>query len=113
MSDARQRTRRIMLLLLWAGILIVVLLCLWPPHVGTGRGGTNWYRAGRHGLWTPPWFKRVTLPSDEKEMHSYYWLTEFRVDTVRLFLECFVVALLTSGAMVTVRLKGLNEKERT
>ena len=85
-------------IVLWLGVLIVVIMCLFPPwmeHYRWGpRSGTFRSSIGYECILSPP----RPDPSND--------LDEFYVDIPRLLLQCGVVALLTGAGMYTLRTKG-------
>ena len=76
---------------LWIGIAIIVLMSLFPPwfytHARITEVQTN---AGYHFLLIPP------LPYDKVG-------SGIRLDTSRLFVQWVVIAIITSGLIVTFK----------
>ena len=82
--------------ILWIGIVVLVVLCIYPPwyrRTARFRGATVTYREqqiGRNCLWR-------SLPLRDIEMKGNY------VDFQRLSLEMLAVVLITGGLLVTLR----------
>ena len=80
---------------LWVGIALIVLMCLVPPWV---RRYTGTYSSrdpiGYHLLFRPP-----------SRGHIY-------LDTSRLVVQCFAVALLTAGVLATPWVKKKLEPDQ-
>ncbi len=79
---------------LWIGVIVIALMCLWPPWMDAER---SWRDAGGYGfLFYPEPF------TDGPE----------QIDFGRLSVQCFVVALLTTTKLVTSRSgrKGKNDE---
>ena len=83
------------LMVLWLGIIVIVLMCLYPPWIETVRlpssniKGTN--SAGYGFLWHPP------------STGSRY--SGIAIDYSRLLLQFFAVGLITGGLLYTLKAK--------
>jgi len=82
------------LTLLWLGIIVIVLMCLYPPWVQISRLPSSNIKgttpAGYAFLWQPP------------EISRYSGIA---IDFPRLLLQCFIVAVITGGLLVTLKEK--------
>ena len=82
------------LIVLWIGVGLIVLMCLFPPWVRVLRmsGGTLREGYGYHCVFMPP-------PLNNKRWSPY-------LDTSRLIIQCITVAVLTGAGIYTLRAKG-------
>lgn len=94
------------LTVLWVGILAIVGMCLVPPWIGrynhTVAGETD---AGYHLLFKPPAPRTAVWQGGPK------W--DFRIDLSRLGIQCFGVALLAGGLLVSLHQKSSRDEAPT
>ena len=83
------------LMVMWIGIGLIVVMCLFPPWVkvsgddpGHARRGSRSYRF----IFAHP---RPRMSGDQ-----------IYLETSRLVVQCVAVALLTAGGICTLRVKG-------
>jgi len=80
------------LTLLWLGIIAIVLMCLYPPWVQISRLPSSNIKgttpAGYAFIWQQP----------ERSRYS-----GIAIDFPRLSIQCFIVAVITGGLIVTLK----------
>lgn len=77
------------LTVLWFGVCLIVLMCLFPPWLDRGEKALGY---------------RFIL-TQEIGQGEYIYKT-IRIDSRRLIFQCVVVVLLTGAGIYTLRVKG-------
>lgn len=117
------------LIVMWIGIAVMVLMSLFPPFIDTDskKDGYNEFR-GYHFFTTSHFFEPIKQLSSNQGGQLFFPLlttASFRdylnpkptgtyyqveIDFQRLYLQWFLVALITSGAILSLRDKPLTIK---
>jgi hypothetical protein len=89
----------IKLIILWISILLIVLMCLFPPWVGTGEG-----KAGRFLGYAYLFSDLRTINRMSGESRSeFIGDLPARIDLNRLFVQYAIVALITGGLLFVLK----------
>ena len=95
------------LAVLWIGIVLIVLMCLFPPWVIFREGFA--YGKGRHrmSLRTSLGYRCLIWPPKAKVIKDEPWNSygRYHLDISRLIVQCVAVALLTTVGIYTLRPK--------
>lgn len=104
----------------WIGITLVILMSLCPPWIGRKNHTQAMTRIGRHLIFKQPLYKSpnsqtsrsyTTGPDGNKILKSertYYPTVQYfesSVDYKMLYLQIFVVLLITTGAVLSLGIK--------
>ena len=83
----RQNMKKI---ILWVGVLIIVLMCFFPPWI------EDFTMQGTHLSMTHTGYHCILCPPQRLDVGAIV-----KVDTVRLVIQCVIVALLTGCGFYT------------
>ena len=99
------------LLVLWIGVSLIFLMCLFPPWVRfregfsvPGLSDNPYMTSSRESVG----YYCIAKPPGKMDVKAKYLLSygQFYLDISRLVVQCIVVALLTGAGIYTLRVKG-------
>jgi hypothetical protein len=102
-KDLAQLCKRKNLVILWTGVLLIILMCLFPPFVSDSSTGY------RHGY--SYFFSNTISVADYKSFDGSYIYKSLKahIDFVRLVIPCAIVGLITVALLYTLKDKKAKE----
>jgi len=95
--------------ILWIGIVIIVLMCLFPPFITDSKISSNYDdRDGRHKRGYTYLFSNE-IPTCNRKDYRYYddWrrsaFVPAHIDFVRLIIQCGIIGLITGGLLYSLK----------